>query len=230
MKSFAKAFLLILFFSACSSGISDSGRTSVSASLVDRGIPVFDRTGGTTYYLSADGDDRNDGLSLSALWKSLDKLNDELYSFGAGDTILFRCGDSFPGFLKPSRGRADNWVRYASYGSGAKPVISGALDLSSSRDWEYNGGSVWRSTNEIPYDVGGVFYNGTESAGARKWSVNELSTPGDFYYEPATAAETPPGRSCHTGPKMVRSFRRTPFSEGSGPRIRRDRKPPYHHR
>ena len=56
---------------------------------------------GTIYYISTDGDDRNDGLSPESSIKSLERLNS--LELKAGDCVLFRRGDVW-------RGRVDNSV------------------------------------------------------------------------------------------------------------------------
>ena len=79
--------------------------------------------GQTTYYVSAAGSDANTGKSTSTPWKSIAKLN--TVSFTSGDAILFRCGDEFQGQI--SLGQSG--VTLGSYGSGNKPIISGAQHL-----------------------------------------------------------------------------------------------------
>ena len=69
---------------------------------------------GTTYYVSADGDDNNDGKTPASAWKSIERVSRaELLE---GDGVLFRRGDTFRGWLIASPG-----VTYAAYGEGKKP-------------------------------------------------------------------------------------------------------------
>ena len=51
--------------------------------------------GGTTYYVSAEGNDSFSGKSPEKPWKSLDKVNS--VTFRPGDQILFECGDTWAG-------------------------------------------------------------------------------------------------------------------------------------
>lgn len=73
---------------------------------------------GRTFYVSADGDDENDGLSPDSPFATLEKVSE--FDFAAGDTVRFRRGDVFRGFIKsrPS-------VKYCAYGDGEKPRLYG---------------------------------------------------------------------------------------------------------
>ena len=69
---------------------------------------------GTTYYVSNDGCDENDGLSPQTAWKTLLKVSEA--DLLPGDGVRFRRGDLFRGSLKTCPG-----VTYAAYGEGDKP-------------------------------------------------------------------------------------------------------------
>ncbi len=76
------------------------------------------------YYVSAAGSDTNPGTS-AAPWRTIAKVNSA--TLAAGDTIHFRCGDTWRETLVPQKsGSATAKVTYTSYDTGAKPVISGA--------------------------------------------------------------------------------------------------------
>ncbi len=80
----------------------------------------------TKYYISAAGNDSNNGLSEKNAWKSIDKLNTTVLK--VGDQVHFRCGDSFAGeLLIQQSGTETNPIAISSYGEGAKPVITGAI-------------------------------------------------------------------------------------------------------
>ena len=77
------------------------------------------------YYVSAAGSDTNAGTSSAAPWQTIAKVNS--VTLAAGDNIHFRCGDTWRETLVPQKsGSATAKVTYLSYGTGAKPVISGA--------------------------------------------------------------------------------------------------------
>jgi hypothetical protein len=90
----------------------------------------------TNYYVSADGNDNNDGLTGSTPWLTLAKVseaaaNDKNGGFiQAGDQILFRAGDVFEGQLVINRsGTSDNPIIISSYGEGEKPILSGSGNI-----------------------------------------------------------------------------------------------------
>jgi len=79
----------------------------------------------TKYYVSAAGNDANNGTSTSTPWKTLNKVSTS--TFGAGDQILFRSGDTFVGQLQvSSSGSSGSPIIFDKYGTGAKPIIDGA--------------------------------------------------------------------------------------------------------
>lgn len=89
------------------------------------------------YYISADGNDANDG-SIDSPWKTLQKVsaaaetNNNGGLFQPGDNILFRAGDIFEGQLNFKRsGTADNPITIGSYGEGEKPIITGSGNIPS---------------------------------------------------------------------------------------------------
>ena len=82
---------------------------------------------GTTYYISNNGDDGNDGTSPEKAWKTLDKVNEKY--FLPGDKILFEAGGIWNGYLKPQgNGTEDKLITLSSYGdidAEGRPVING---------------------------------------------------------------------------------------------------------
>ncbi|MDQ1924833.1 RICIN domain-containing protein [Massilia pseudoviolaceinigra] len=81
---------------------------------------------GKTYYLSASGNDNNDGASPSTPWKSLGKINEQVRS--PGDKFLLKRGDvwSTQLYLSDLRGNgsAAAPIVISAYGSGSLPVIA----------------------------------------------------------------------------------------------------------
>lgn len=112
---------------------------------------------GTTYYVSADGNDDNDGLTPESAWKTLNKVSSAELS--EGDGVLFRRGDLFRGIIYPCAG-----VTYAAYGKGEKPRFYGGdksladPSLWSLYDAEHN---IWK-LNEKILDCGNIVFNGGE--------------------------------------------------------------------
>ena len=108
-----------------------------------------------TYYISAEGNDNNSGLSPELAWRTIAKVNS--YSFLPGDIILFRRGDEWRESLSINEsGTSDAMITFASYGTGAKPIFNEADIVTG---WSYAGYNVWYANcpaiddnNGIPYD------------------------------------------------------------------------------
>ena len=84
------------------------------------------------YYVAANGSDANTGLTTSSPWKSITKLNASFSVIAAGDSILFRSGDTFFGAIVIGKsGASTKPIVISSYGTGAKPVITGFVTASS---------------------------------------------------------------------------------------------------
>ena len=85
--------------------------------------PEYPLSSGKTYYVSASGNDNNDGLSESTPIKTTKKLNK--LSLVAGDTIAFKRGEIFTGASLEinASGSDENPITVCSYGSGDKPKI-----------------------------------------------------------------------------------------------------------
>jgi hypothetical protein len=115
--------------------------------------PVASAGTGTTYYVdAARGDDTSTGRSPTAAWRGLDRVN--ATTFGPGDRILLRAGQSWRGQLWPKgSGRAGLPIVVDRYGSGAKPAVHGggvvadAVRLFDQHDWEIRNLEV---TNTAP--------------------------------------------------------------------------------
>ncbi len=117
---------------------------------------------GTAYYVAANGNDENDGLSESTPWATLSRVNSA--ELNSGDAVFFRRGDTFYGCIHGQEG-----VTYSAYGEGAKPIISQAVDrtLADAGRWElfYEGASgekIWVA-RDVKQAVGNMIFNGGES-------------------------------------------------------------------
>ncbi|MCL2880306.1 MAG: hypothetical protein FWF29_08690, partial [Treponema sp.] len=95
---------------------------------------VIEGVGGRTLYVSAEGNDYNDGLTEDSAWRTLTRVNKE--PLGPDDQVLFRrgdvwvCNDERPnrtGLVPQGRGNAGHPVVIGTYGTGAnRPVIAGS--------------------------------------------------------------------------------------------------------
>jgi len=94
------------------------------------------------YYIAANGNDGNAGTSSTAPWRTIAKVNSSFGSIVAGDSILFRRGDSFYGALVIGKsGSSGRPIVISAYGSGAKPVISGFVTVT---NWASVGNGVYQ--------------------------------------------------------------------------------------
>jgi len=102
----------------------------------------------TNYYISVSaGNDANPGISPGLPWKTLSKLNSAFGSFGSGDSILFKRGDTFYGSIAITRrGTPGSPIIIGAYGFGANPVITGFTSI---KEWKNIGGNIWESVSEV---------------------------------------------------------------------------------
>ena len=125
---------------------------------------------GTNYYISNEGYDKNDGKSPATPWKTIDQYNNSRALILPGDSILFKRGDKFIGKILHKSGSLGKSVVYAGYGTGAKPVITGAEPL---LNWTSKGYDVYTMTSTKLYTH--LFVNKKQITIAR--FPNKLYTP-----------------------------------------------------
>ena len=95
------------------------------------------------YYVKNGGNNSNSGLSDALAWADLTKVNSfwAAFSFSPGDSILFKCGDTFYGTLTlVEGGTSGNPITIGSYGTGILPVITGFTTISS---WTNEGSGIY---------------------------------------------------------------------------------------
>lgn len=140
----------------------------------------------TTYYVSSsDGSDSDSGLTQALAWASLSKVQSS--TFSAGDSILFKRGDTFRGALYRNNedGTPSNWIYWGAYGTGNKPRILGSKDLSATGDWEVHSGNVWKTTatlGTVQDDISNLIFNNETSWGYKKKDIDSLNAQGKFFY------------------------------------------------
>ena len=119
-------------------------------------------TTGTVYYVSAEGNDENDGKSAENPIKTLEKVTS--LELKPGDTVLFKRGETFRGKMCAQEG-----VTYSAYGEGDKPVISGSPEnMAYPEAWKLLDGTenIWMYKREL-LDVGGMVFDGGKTAGIK---------------------------------------------------------------
>ena len=119
--------------------------------------PTEVKPSGVIYYLSADGDDANDGLSPHTPLRSIAKLN--ALELKPSDGVMFRRGDVWRGKITTRKG-----VTYSAYGKGAKPRIYGSpCDAAVEGEWIATATpNVYMYSLELSDDVGTLVFNGGE--------------------------------------------------------------------
>ena len=107
----------------------------------------------TNYYVSNTGNDGNDGTTAGKAWKTLAKVNSAMAAMSSGDSILFEKGSAFYGSLIFSR----TGINIGSYGTGARPVITGSTTVTG---WADMGGGVYRAALATKYNLNLVTVDG----------------------------------------------------------------------
>lgn len=109
-------------FQAISKAISPTGqaiRSNGHRRVRSASVPVTemleDRALMSTYYVSITGNDSNNGTSVNSPWKSISKVNS--VTLHAGDSVLFKGGQTFDGSLEIGSKDAGNSTTAVTFGS-----------------------------------------------------------------------------------------------------------------
>jgi parallel beta-helix repeat protein len=142
----------------------------------------------TSYYFSTSGSDANTGTTSASPFKTIAKLNTLVLN--PGDSILFKCGDTLRGQVNIIySGTASLPIIITFYGSGAKPVISGAEPITG---WTANG-SVYQAT--FKQNMNNFFVNHKEQVLARYPNDHQyltLDSAQKFYLKDASITSLSP--------------------------------------
>ncbi len=99
----------------------------------------------TTYYISNDGNDSNDGTSPSSPWRTISHINS--LTFVPGDSILFKAGGIWrENLIIKDSGSKNNYIVFSRYGSGKNPQIVGSEKATCSAQSTLN---IWRSNESF---------------------------------------------------------------------------------
>jgi parallel beta-helix repeat protein len=113
------------------------------------------------YFISATGNDANNGLTPTTAWQTISKVNSSFSGFSAGDSVLFKRGDTFYGTIIVSKsGTSGSSIVISSYSTGAKPIITGFTTISG---WTNEGGGIYSkvitsSAKTLAVTINGVQY------------------------------------------------------------------------
>lgn len=94
-------------------------------------------------------DDTGDGLSEATAWKTISKAETESASMVAGDSLLFKRGQTFEGDFEygGASGTLGNEVTISSYGTGARPIITAIGEQTGA--WVDQGSNKWAMTRSV---------------------------------------------------------------------------------
>ena len=137
-------------------------------------------TPGTTYYISNNGDDNNDGKTPETAWATLAKAG--VMPLEEGDLILFERGGLWRGTLTAQTG-----VTYSAYGKGPKPKIYTSIDGMQGEWTETDKKDVYIYSEKIyKSDVCVIVFDGVDAnakIAQRKNDVNKISRDLDFAFQ-----------------------------------------------
>lgn len=115
------------------------------------------------YYVSPSGSDSNAGTSQSAPWRTITRVQQLSSVAQPGDQVLFQRGGTYTGQLTwYTSGTSGSNITIGAYGSGALPVISGAVPVTG---WTQHSGNIYRAN--VSAGVKYVFVNGALQTLAR---------------------------------------------------------------
>jgi len=160
----------------------------------------------TTYYLSENGNDQNNGPTPESPLKTIKKMNELVVG---GDTVCFCRGETFYGqILPPEQNDTGCPTTYTTYGCGAKPIIS-QYKTALSHAWENVVDGVWKldlknpdnytgNITELSTNVGFLLVSG-KIYPRNRFSVDALEQEWDFSWDKqyvyVKASEHPAARS-----------------------------------
>lgn len=136
---------------------------------------------GTTYYVSPNGDDANDGTSPETAWRTTGAVIAHRDLLKAGDAVLFERGYVY---RCSATINAVSGVTYAAYGEGEKPALYGSAANYALHTWKpTDEENIW----QLPLDTveAGiiVFNHGVATGTPKYYGVDELLKNGDFHHD-----------------------------------------------
>ena len=133
---------------------------------------------GVIYYVAADGDDNNDGLTPETAIQTLERI--DAIEYEEGDAVLFKRGDTFR-FGRPVE--LKNGITYGSYGEGSKPKLYGSPENYAENDtWEEFAPNIWKIDFSYPTACGCIIDH-SRIMGVLKLSTHRLRENGDYWHD-----------------------------------------------
>ncbi len=143
---------------------------------------------GATYYVSYNGNDKNDGKTPDTAWRSLERARQTEYK--SGDVLLLERGGEYRGWLY-----AHNNFKIGAYGTGHKPKIICAQSAQSLGGWEKTDKkNIWKLKSRVGQtDVGHLVYyapDGNEICGDKEYTFSALDKQYEFLFNGETTNES----------------------------------------
>ena len=134
------------------------------------------------YYISNNGNDKNDGLTPKTAWATLSKASSVKGSSRTKTYVLFERGGLWRGQITTS-----NYVTYSAYGEGDKPKIYAspfnAGGSENSSKWVQSSRNIWTITSsQLTTDVGALIFDDSSYA-TKKLKKNEVKSDLQFYHD-----------------------------------------------
>lgn len=136
---------------------------------------------GTVYYVSPNGDDKNDGKSPKTAFKSVKAPIFTMNTLKPGDAVLFERGGVW---RLTSAIKCKEGITYGSYGTGEKPTFYGSPYNYAVADYwvPSNRQHIWKVT-VADSDIGLAVFNHGEMVGIKKLNgIIALEKNGDYYF------------------------------------------------
>ena len=125
-----------------------------------RSTPTEVEITGTSYYVTATGNDENDGKTPETAWRTMARVTNA-EELRPGDGVFFKRGQTFRGQIITRPG-----VTYSAFGEGEKPRLFGADKNSASpalwKKTDVDG--VWEYAEEQEIDIGNIVFDDTSFA------------------------------------------------------------------
>jgi len=119
-----------------------------------------------TYHFANAGNDATGNGSITSPYATMSKV--ESLNFSAGDSILFKRGDTFISteIVYVEGGNVGTPIIISAYGTGAKPIITGMGDVPGwnvSGNWTNSSGNIWYIQLAATYSFNRLWINGIEA-------------------------------------------------------------------
>lgn len=136
---------------------------------------------GKKFYVSQNGNDKNDGTSPEKAFKTLERVKQLSDSLNQGDGVFFERNSVF-------RSVTDldlvSGVTYGAYGKGKKPEINGSdRNFADKEEWALTENkNIWKMVFPLT-DAGIIVLNGGNEVGKKQMELSELTENDDFYHD-----------------------------------------------